>query len=119
MLMRKLPEENLKRKWAYKAGDLIKAKGRAEYADFVEFVRRIAERVNNRYGQELKLTTTCTEKYRNDPPKSKPDQRYKVTTLATSGKLRQVQRVSYPASVLDVRDRMRSGDVGQFKSVYH
>ena len=35
MLMRKLPDESLKRKWADRAGDLIKSKGRAEYADFV------------------------------------------------------------------------------------
>ena len=32
MLMRKLPDEGLKRKWADKASDLIKGKGRAEYA---------------------------------------------------------------------------------------
>ena len=52
-LMRKLPDEGLKRKWVDKAGDLIKRKGRADFADFVEFVRRVADRINNRYGQEL------------------------------------------------------------------
>ena len=34
MLMRKLPVESLKRKWADRAGDLIKSKGQAEFADF-------------------------------------------------------------------------------------
>ena len=53
MLMRKLPEKSLKKKWVDKAGDLIVRKGRAEYADFVEFVRRVAERTNNRHGNEL------------------------------------------------------------------
>ncbi|XP_068720528.1 uncharacterized protein [Montipora capricornis] len=54
MLMRKLPDESLKRKWADRAGDLMKSKGRAEYADFVSFIKRAPERINNRYGQELK-----------------------------------------------------------------
>ena len=45
-LMRKLPEESLKRKWADRVGDMIKAKGRAEYKDFVDFVRKIADRLN-------------------------------------------------------------------------
>ena len=52
-LMRKLPDEGLKRKWVDKAGDLIKRKGRADFADFVEFVQRVADCINNRYGQEL------------------------------------------------------------------
>ena len=54
MLMRKLPEEGLKKKWVNRAGDLIVREGRTEYADFVEFVRRVAGRINNRYGQELR-----------------------------------------------------------------
>ena len=47
MLMRKLPDESLKRKWADRAGDLIKSKGQAEYVDFVRFIKRAAERVKN------------------------------------------------------------------------
>ena len=39
MLMRKLPEEGLKKKWVNRAGDLILREGRTEYADFVEFVQ--------------------------------------------------------------------------------
>ena len=53
MLMRKLPDESLKRNWADRAGDLLKSKGRAEYVDFVSFIKRAAERINNRNGQEL------------------------------------------------------------------
>ncbi|XP_031549037.1 uncharacterized protein LOC116286628 [Actinia tenebrosa] len=82
MLMRKLPDEGLKRKWADKAGDLIKIKGRAEYADFVQFVKNTADRINNRYGQELRVTSSTTEKERRDPKKERSDQIYKVTTLA-------------------------------------
>ena len=54
MLMKKLPNKYLNRKWVDRAGDLIKSKGRAEYSDFVSFVRKAAERINNRYEQELK-----------------------------------------------------------------
>ena len=82
MLMRKLPDESLKRKWADKAGDLIKLKGRAEYADFVQFVEKTADRINNRYGQELRVTSSTTERDKRDPKKERSDQRYKVTTLA-------------------------------------
>ncbi|CAH3144667.1 unnamed protein product [Pocillopora meandrina] len=38
-LMRKLLDEDLKRKWVDRAGDLIKSKGRAAYLDFVGFFR--------------------------------------------------------------------------------
>ena len=76
-LMRKLPEESLKRKWADRAGDMIKTKGRAEYKDFVDFVRKTADRLNNRYGQELRGSVTREAK-----EKDKQDQRLKVTTLA-------------------------------------
>lgn len=81
-LMRKLPEESLKRKWADKAGGLIKKKGRAEYKDFVDFVRNTADRINNRYGQELKASSTTVDK--RDARSDKQDQRYKVTTLAAA-----------------------------------
>ena len=57
MLVRKLPEESLKRKWADKAGDLIKAMGQAEYTDFVNFIRKTANQLHNRFGQELKFST--------------------------------------------------------------
>ena len=80
-LMRKLPDEGLKRKWVDKAGDLIKRKGRADFADFVEFVRRVADRINNRYGQELGSSSPGNRE-KKDPNKIK-DPPPKFTTLAT------------------------------------
>ena len=56
MLMKKLPEDSLKRKWADKAGDIIKTKGLVTFNNLVSFVKRIAGRLNNQYGRELKLT---------------------------------------------------------------
>ena len=72
MLMRKLPDESLKRKWADRAGDLMKSKGRAEYADFVSFIKRAAERINNRYGQELKPFSS-TEREKKESGRVKSD----------------------------------------------
>ncbi|XP_015754718.1 PREDICTED: uncharacterized protein LOC107334301 [Acropora digitifera] len=83
MLMRKLPDESLKRKWADRAGDLLKSKGRAEYADFVSFINRAAERINNRYGQELKPFSS-TESEKNESGRGKSDNPHRVTTLATT-----------------------------------
>ena len=57
MLMTKLPDESLKKKWVDRAGDLIQCKGHAEYADFVQFVGTVAGRINNRYGQDLKSSS--------------------------------------------------------------
>lgn len=45
----------MKKKWVDIAGDVIARKGQAEYVDFVEFVRRVAERINNRYRHELRV----------------------------------------------------------------
>ena len=82
MLMRKLPEEGLKRKWVDRAGDLIKTKGRAEFTDFVEFLQGVAERINNRYGHELKSSLSIARN-RMEYVKEKSDCQPKVTTLAT------------------------------------
>ena len=54
MLMRKLPDEGLKRRWADKAGDLIKSNGVVQFDDFVQFLKKVAGRINNRFGRELK-----------------------------------------------------------------
>ncbi|XP_015755924.1 PREDICTED: uncharacterized protein LOC107335413 [Acropora digitifera] len=83
MLMRKLPDESLKRKWADRAGDLLKSKGRAEYVDFVSFIKRAAERINNRYGQELKPFSS-TEREKKESGRGKSDYPPRVTTLATT-----------------------------------
>ena len=82
MLMKKLPDESLKKKWVDRAVDPIQRKGRAEYADFVEFVGRVAGRINNRYEQEL--TSSClSERDRKESSKGKSDCQSRVTTLAT------------------------------------
>ena len=81
MLMRKLSEQGLKRKWVDRAGDLIKMKGRAEFTDFVEFLQGVAERMNNRYGHELKSLSIARD--REEYVKEKSDCQPKVTTLAT------------------------------------
>ena len=82
LLMRKLPDESLKRKWADRAGDLIKSKGQTEYVDFVRFIKRAAERINNRYGQELKLSSTA-EREKKEPGRGKSDCPPRFMTLAT------------------------------------
>ena len=83
MLMRELPDESRKRKWADRAGDLMKSKGRAEYADFVSFIKRAAERINNRYGQELKPFSS-TEREKKESGRGKSDYPPRVTSLATT-----------------------------------
>ena len=40
MLMKKLPDEGLKRKWTDIAGDLICSKGQADFSDFLSFVQK-------------------------------------------------------------------------------
>ncbi len=42
MLMRKLPDEGLKRRWADKAGDLIKSNGVVQFDNFVQFLKKVA-----------------------------------------------------------------------------
>ena len=76
MLMRKLPEEGLKRKWTDKAGDIIKTEGQVKYSDSVGFVRKCANRLNNRFGQELRSSSGRDRSIRPDQPQQK------VTTLA-------------------------------------
>ena len=39
MLMKKLPDEGLKRKWTDVAGDLICSKGQVYFSDFVNFIQ--------------------------------------------------------------------------------
>ena len=67
---------------ADRAGDLIKSKGQAEYVDFVRFIKRAAERINNRYGQELKLSSTA-EREKKESGQGKLDCPPRFTTLAT------------------------------------
>ena len=99
MLMRKLPEESLKKKWVERAGDLIARKGQAEYADFVEFVRRVAERINNGYGHELKEFSS-NERDKRESSKGGSGRRSRVTTLAIGSDRNQRSLDSRPRAVL-------------------
>ena len=82
MPVRKLSEEGLKRKWVDRAGDLFKNKSRAEYSDFVSFVGKASERINKKYGQELKSSPSA-EREKKESGKGKRDYPLKFTTLAT------------------------------------
>jgi len=54
MLMKKLPDEDLKLEWTDVAGDMICSKGHLDFYDFLNFIQKRADRLNNRFGQELK-----------------------------------------------------------------
>ena len=86
MLMKKLPEEGLKRKWTDVAGDLICSKGQVDFSDFVNFIQKRADRLNNRFGQELKSSLPQHEKERRHGNKEKQDLPFKATTLATQSR---------------------------------
>ena len=86
MLMKKLPDEGLKRKWTDVAGDLICSKGQADFSDFVNFIQERADRLNNRFGQELKSSLPQHEKERRHGNKEKQDLPFKATTLATQSR---------------------------------
>jgi len=83
MLMRKLPNEGLKRKWADRASDLIKDTGRTEYADFASFIKRVVECFNNRYGQKLEALS-FTEREKKESGRGMADDPPRVTSLATA-----------------------------------
>jgi len=54
MLMKKLPDEDLKLDWTDVAADMICSKGHLDFYDFLNFIQKRADRLNNRFGQELK-----------------------------------------------------------------
>ncbi len=45
MLMNKLPNQNLKRRWADKASDFIISRGQVKFGDFVDFVEKAGDRI--------------------------------------------------------------------------
>ena len=75
MLMRKLPEERLKRMWADKAGDLIKSKGLTQFDDFL---KKVAGRINNRFGREL----TSSSEDKKSHHRGKLDEQRKINANA-------------------------------------
>ena len=86
LLMKKLPDEGLKRKWTDIAGDLICSKGQVDFSDFLSFIQKRADRLNNRFGQELRSAPPQQEKERRHGNKEKQELRLKATTLATQSK---------------------------------
>ena len=62
MLMKKLPDEGLKRKWTDVAGDLISSRGQVDFSDFLSFIQKRVDRLNNRFGQELRSASPHQEK---------------------------------------------------------
>lgn len=83
MLMKKLPDEGLKRKWADVAGDLICSKGQAAFSGFVDFIQKRADRLNNQFGEELKTSPPQCEKGRRHGNREKQELLFRATTLAT------------------------------------
>ena len=86
MLMKKLPDEGLKRKWTDIAGDLICSKGQVDFSDFLSFIQKRADRLNNRFGQELRSAPPQQEKERRYGNKEKQELTLKATTLATQSR---------------------------------
>lgn len=85
-LMKKLPDEGFKRKRTDIAGDLICSKGQVDFSDFLSFIKRRADCLNNRFGQELRSAPPQQEKERTHGNKEKQELRLKATTLATQSK---------------------------------
>ena len=86
MLMKKLPDEGLRRKWTDVAGDLICSKGQVNFSDFLNFIQKRANRLDNRFGQELRSALLQQEKERRHGNKEKQELTLKATTLATQSK---------------------------------
>ena len=81
MLMRKLPDESLKRKWTDIAGDIIQSKGQVSYADFLSFIQKRADRLNNSFGQELKPSQVQHDRGRTPIGRDRQEPPRRATTL--------------------------------------
>ena len=86
MLMKKLPDEGLKRKLTDIAGDLICSKGQVDFSDFLSFIQKRADCLNNHFGQELRSAPPQQEKERRHGNKENQEPTLKATTLATQSK---------------------------------
>ena len=73
MLMRKLPDESLKRKWTDIAGDIIQSKGQVSFADFLSFIQKRADCLNNRFGQEMKPSPAQNDRERRSGSKDRQE----------------------------------------------
>ena len=80
-LMRKLPDESLKRKWTDIAGDIVQSKGQVNFADFLSFMQKRADCLNNRFGQELKPSPAQNDRERRSGSKDRQEPPRRATTL--------------------------------------
>ena len=64
--------------------DLLK--GQVDFSDFLSFIQKQADRLNNRFGQELRSALPQQEKERRHGNKEKQELTLKATTLATQSK---------------------------------
>lgn len=85
-LMKKLPNEGLKRKWTDIAGDTICSKGHVDFYDFLNFIQKRADHLNNRFGQESKSSPLQQEKEKRYGNRGKQDPPINATTLTTQSK---------------------------------
>lgn len=81
MLMRKLPDESLKRKWTDIAGDIIQSKGQVSFADFLNFIQKRADCLNHRFGQELKPSQVQHDRDRRPISKDRQEPPRRATTI--------------------------------------
>ena len=80
-LMRKLPDESLKRKWTDIAGDIIQSKGQVSFADFLNLIQKRTDRLNNRFGQELKPSPAQNDRGKRSVSKERQEPPRRASTL--------------------------------------
>ena len=96
-LMRKLPDEGLKRKSVDTAGDLVKSNGRAAYLVSLILLER-QHSVSTMDMEKNRIFFTCAKRESKESGKGKADYRVKVTTLATYSEEDQ-QGIAIPTGV--------------------
>ena len=96
-LMRKLPDEGLKRKSVDTAGDLIKSNGRAAYLVSLILLER-QHSVSTMDMEKNRIFLTCAKRESKESGKGKADYRVKVTALATYSEEDQ-QGIAIPTGV--------------------
>ena len=80
-LVRKLPNESLKRKWTYIASDIMQSKGQVNFADFLSFIQKRADCLNNRFGQELKPSPAQNDREIRSVSRDRQEPPRRATTL--------------------------------------
>ena len=86
MLMKKLPNEGFKRQRTDVAGDMICSKGHVDLIDFLTFIQKRADRLNNRFRQGFKsplLQQKKERRYGDRSCREKHDPPFRAATLTT------------------------------------